>query len=41
MLTMKLNVAFCEGLHPQNVIFLFSIKHNLLTVETTDVNNSL
>ena len=39
---LKLNVVSCEGLQPQNVIFLFSMKRvNLLTVKTTDVNNSL
>ena len=33
---MRLNVAVCEGLQPQNVIFLFSLKHQyLLTVKTT------
>ena len=39
---MSLSVVFCEGLQLQNVMFLFSIKHQyLLTAKTTDANNSL
>ena len=39
---MKINVAFCEGFQPQNVIkFLISLKHQyLLTAKTAGFSNS-
>ena len=37
---MRLSVVFCEGVQPQSLIFLFSVKQYLLTAKTTDINNS-